>query len=201
MKKNIFVIWTIAILLFFSSCVNTRKNTTKEDKKITSICNEVNNKIDRNECYFRENKVRNEKVICDKIENKSLKLLCYNDLAIAKKDDSLCQEKESLAKTACIVAIKKDEKLCLWWNSDQKKICNAIIKQDENICDWLDICYWELAKLKNDVNICDKIKNNTTKTMCILWIAVVKNDDKICDKIKKESHKKECKWYATKFGN
>jgi hypothetical protein len=102
----------------------------------------------------------------------------YMNSAINRKDPSLC------------------EKIKLQWEKDscysETYIDIAISTQDSSVCDKIlyqyskDSCYLDVAVLKQDILICDKIPGNdinSRRYSCYKYIALAKQDSSICDKI------------------
>jgi hypothetical protein len=86
----------------------------------------------------------------------------------------------------------RDIKNCNFTKIEIKENClrfNAIENKDEFFCGQMhevesqDVCFYNLALLKNEINICEYINDNLTKEYCYKDLAVINKDIKKCDMI------------------
>jgi len=119
---------------------------------------------------------------------------CFKEVAIAKKDENLCEEISTYDRRykECYIEI-------------------AIIKKDPTICGKIDDqwshqlprekCYIEVAKIWKDptlcenighCNKCDKEWSLTNRNECYKELAVIKKDSALCEKIENEVVRDEC---------
>ncbi|GBD34331.1 hypothetical protein HRbin35_00041 [bacterium HR35] len=106
----------------------------------------------------------------------------YENLSIKEKLNIKLKTREAL-------------KICDNLSEEQKESCYwnlAKSKQNLSICDkiqreWIkNICYLDVAEEKQDLSICDRIQDKTKKDYCYLKIAEMKRDPSICNKIQNE---------------
>ena len=100
-------------------------------------------------------------VRCDQFKDSSLEASCYTNLAIDRKDVSICSNVAGLGSI----------------NGCYKEV--AIAKLDETICARIDdnlmkdSCYNRVGSLTKDKSVCNMIKDQNLKNGCFVEIGIV----------------------------
>lgn len=84
--------------------------------------------------------------------------------------------------------------------SDERNNCyqdTAIKNKNLKICEKItdstkDSCIWNIARVKNDISICEKIPVLEDKEWCYHEIAQLNKNPAICDKITSQTAKDKC---------
>lgn len=85
-------------------------------------------------------------------------------------------------------------------NSDERNNCyqaSAIKAKSLKICDKIEdniknSCYWNIARLENNISICEKILLVEDKEWCYHEIAQINNNSSICNMITSNESKTNC---------
>jgi len=123
--------------------------------------------------------------------------LCYHRIAVAKLNESICNNIASAHILArCygeIARIKKDVEICNrganFVNMDYCYEIVAVATRNVSLCEeirdreWKEFCWGELASLLKNETICYKIASSTSKDICFMKVAMVKKDKDICNLI------------------
>lgn len=102
---------------------------------------------------------------------------CYLDLAIEKKDLSLCDK--SLSQNYCyreVAKLKKESILC-------EKISDSFNR---------DSCYLGVAEARKEVDLCEKISDLKAKNFCFYAIAEATKNPNLCEKIRSNHRRERC---------
>jgi len=127
--------------------------------------------------------------------------LCMNNVAISKKDGSLClkissfSDKETIAiRNTClldIAVIKEEESICSQVKSDEGVVGKGTLEYD--------LCLSSVATIKKDENLCLEISVADEDTLplnprasCLRNIAVAKQDATICEEITHPDYVRGC---------
>lgn len=109
MKKFIFIISFLVLLIFVSGCIGDRcagiadevkktlcyQNLVKQTKD-PSICETKMPGIpEKNVCYFNLATFHNDHTYCEKITGKSTREECYSEIVLSTGDRSLCENIET----------------------------------------------------------------------------------------------------------
>ncbi len=178
-----------------------------------SACGKVTNAHQKTYCFSQIAAGTGNLTVCEKLglefnDNFSRKVFtgnCYEELAKAKKDPSIC-EKIELDRDLCyqkVALSKKDEGLCAKVervpDMDQCYRELAIEMLDLSICEKItegnrDYCYTQIAISKRDPNICGRLESKLeiNTEMCYTDVATAKKDASICQKIQTETENARC---------
>jgi len=154
-------------------------------KNDTAICDRIPEQ-DRHylyqECYMLIGLALKNASICDKIEfdasDRGLpgvgRTPCFQGLALANSDPSLCQ-KLGGSQVYCITDVAKsmkDPAVCEMLNNRANQ--DECLNSDPEVCemlhhpDYRDVCLSVVASAADDISICEKIQNPTKRQKC-LW--------------------------------
>lgn len=97
---------------------------------------------------------------CEELEMAIDKVICYKNLAIEKDNLEICGLSSDKGVEFQCYAIFAEYKL-------NENICDRIISESQEFKDLKDICISDIAKLKKDINLCEKINSQTLKSDCI----------------------------------
>jgi len=135
---------------------------------------------------------------CGNLTNTDYKEICFKELAISKKDASLCNEISTLIrKDSCVLSIisegssfescgaisnqfLKDQ--CIFMNANKHKnisLCNEIISQT----DMKEACLAASVKVVADLTICQGLTIKVHKLNCISNLANILGEITICDNL------------------
>lgn len=139
-------------------------------------CEELKTQYEKDSCYTNIAKLRKDVAFCEKtIDNKRG---CQNVVARETNNENACLFPDCL--TAVAIA-KKNSQLC-------EKIPSLQLQEEErkslDLADEKQNCYVIYAENLNDIEICDKLKDEGVRNGCFSTIARNTNDIKICKKIK-----------------
>lgn len=173
-------------------------------------------RIGGNNFEFEYKKIETENrnlSICDKIwqgvQHQKSKDWCYTDVAVDKKDISICEKIQNQDnKEGCysgVAEAKQDILICnKIQDQDRKDECYVYVakaKQDISICDemeqnpykaYKELCYSGVALAKRDPTICVQIQYQNVRDNCYFDIATIKENISICDKIQRNLNKELC---------
>ena len=206
--KNFYILLLILIVSLIFGCSSKVSDSELVDKSITEPVSESKNKLDST--LVTE---------CDEKQDIIEKDLCYFNLALDNVDDSFCdkisgtQPNESaiiggVKKDSCyiLISIENPEDLAICekiQNTEDKELCYrrvAVKKKDPSICDLIqrdpnpikEKCFMDVAIEKKDVSICNKNQVQIWKNLCFTGVAIAKKDSSICDLISDEEAKDTC---------
>ncbi len=146
--------------------------------------------------------------ICKKIKYQLVRDHC---LAVVTQNSSLCEGISGRMRNTCyleVVAVTKDPRICEKMGTDPNSLrsCYDILsyyyqKQNLGVCESItgadsenrrDACYRNIAKVKWNPSICDKIQSQSYKDECYYGVAIVNRNSSLCDRIQRELYKYEC---------
>lgn len=107
---------------------------------------------------------------CEKIEDKIILEDCFIQVAAITGNWSIC--KGLRANESCYYAVASA--------TQNLSLCDEI---SPSIFSKRGICYETIEKVKQDVEFCRGVKNNTLKNFCYVGVAIGKNDSKVCDEL------------------
>jgi len=156
-------------------------------------CKKINDKFRRNDCYFALAEKMKNPDLCDKlIDNSDLGDAIYDHhskklcLALAKQDPSLCLSLKGVSRDACYEQV-------------------AQLKEDSSICDSIENrdfkcrCNYGIAKIQNNISICENQDDPWQRDCCLYDYARYKNAEcVICERIQTEPFRKWCHETFTK---
>jgi len=197
--RDLFLVLIISVLM--SGCISlgdylypvtTRGTTTStvETTTTTTITTTPSTTLSE----FRYPELRD----CEKLRGKA-KDDCYYDLAVDKRDFSLCDEiKSNLLRTVCVAAEKRDRGICdLINDSETRDKCYygvAVTGGDEKICGYIDLeilgdtCYLRISKSKKDKKICSNIKFPTIQNICLSDCTIREMSSDMIGTVGKDDH-------------
>lgn len=168
------------------------------------ICTKIADQNMQNSCYFTAAKKEGNGELCEKIDYTELKEVCfavveknvnacgklnnewknrcYNDIALSKKDKSICG----------MIADEEERDHCIW---DILFSLNFFGINREAICEELtnskikDLCYFDAANAEQNPAICEKITESDKKYNCL---AINSRDNNYCNKIMDLDRKQNC---------
>lgn len=158
------------------------------------VCEEIKDKKFKNFCYETISWVIKDSYICDQIQDElSIKASCYSRVAIRNADFSLCEKIViPYLKYRCYTRVaeaKKDSLICDKHSIQQyKDFCYGYVNHDVKICysmkeDYFHnetMCYAEMARISQNVSICEMIEDQGWKIACYIGVALEKKDASIC---------------------
>jgi hypothetical protein len=125
-----------------------------------------------------------EPVECEKIEDLIERTVCYADIATERNDVAVCDlSPHKGVRYQCygIFAAKIND----------SKICDQIPADSEEHQMLKDLCYSDIAQLKGDVSLCEKM-SVVGKDGCYYEVARVTQNKEICNKINDPALKNGC---------
>ncbi len=170
-------------------------------KEDNSLCNKIENPDLNKSCIAQ---IKKDEMLCYEIKDTKIKDMCFFMIASAKNKWGICTTiRDTRLKDNCLynlIKAEKDEGLCYMIESDNFKfqcvIDIAIIKKDPKICgnsfffenhpDEKDECYRKIALVNNDTSLCDNVKDNFYKSLCLKNIKEVNEKILQCEKISSE---------------
>lgn len=180
------------------------------------MCELVNNHDSYYVCYRTFAYAKQDPCICGLADNKKFndlfKEACYSEVGKALNDERICgminnnDPKAIFYKTKCLEAVgvaKLDVNICenipsAEGYSDRRFSCYfqiAMIKQDPNLCpkQYADSCYGELGIRNKDLDMCNKVINDIIlKGRCLYEVAKAKQDSSICSQISYGGWRTQC---------
>jgi uncharacterized protein YxeA len=118
---------------------------------------------------------------CNKMKQVYNKSICYHEVAVYKKDFSICGMIPSAMQSSRNICYEDVAKL-----RKNAAECEAIPQNFQ------DDCYFGVADGKSDYRICDNILYSVYKWQCYEVVAVNLKDKTICDKIERSDIKDDC---------
>jgi hypothetical protein len=124
---------------------------------------------------------------CERFTDSSLKDSCFYGLAVRTSDTTLCSLiQDSNMQAKCKAINTKDLTVCNTINNEtQKSKCLRDVAEqyaDASMCDTggmlqtdQDLCYYELAKKLNEINLCSRISTASFQEHCKKRLMQVKN--------------------------
>ncbi len=162
-------------------------NQVEIENRDLSICDKtwqgVQYQKTKDWCYTDVAVDKKDISICEKIQNQDNKEGCYSGVAEAKQDISICEKiHDQDCKDECYVSVAK-------------------AKQDISICEkmeqnpykaYKELCYSKVAFAKQDPTICVQIQYQNIRDDCYFSVAAIKENISICDKIQRNFNKESC---------
>ena len=148
------------------------------------LCTRIEDDLNKWRCFEKLALKTHDETLCDKSKDifptnvalRNLGRRCVNNVAVAKRDISLCfTEENTLGDSECIDNIAVDSK-------------------DSEFCDYINyekgrfLCLWHVAKEVGDISICNEIKNIELYDFCIKDVVTEfkLNRSEACDQIQDE---------------
>ncbi len=142
---------------------------------------------------------------CEKIKDNSAKITCYKEVAMERKDLSVCDALDKNYRESCYVGVafvKGDISICenKITNEASKDACFSSVaatKKDFSICEKISAtyrierCYKYVAKEKGNLLEC-KTFSARREQYCMLGVAVANFDISICEELISDGDKEEC---------
>ncbi|VVB65994.1 Uncharacterised protein [Candidatus Gugararchaeum adminiculabundum] len=198
-KRTLFFAFFLAALMLASGCVQDPVASAN------AACGNLPDKEKKLDCYLNFAEEKKEPLICEKIPVELLKDIfdkdyCYEKVAVAKQDVSVCDKisraQLSLTEDACyrgfcnqraraaptitscyyqIAVMEGDSSICgIFYDKYQNSTAELTTIGD---------CYSIIASKKRDPAICAQIKHNEVKDYCYYELAEFLNDSSLCEKI------------------
>ncbi|MFA5386942.1 MAG: hypothetical protein WC322_00915, partial [Candidatus Paceibacterota bacterium] len=152
-------------------------------KKDLSVCDKIQSQGLKEICYLKVDPLQGALLGCERKETAGEKNLCYQETAISNLDLSICSkikgESESCSKDFCLLQIavmKKDASICEGLQERLKDQCYygiALFSQDYSVCADLsseesrDLCRMDVASAKKDPLACEAISDSLIKEACL----------------------------------
>jgi len=200
-KKNIIIALAAFGLIVIGSIILESQKSQKEGQAVGNSQATVKNE---NECGDNGNCIRDVAVakkdpsLCPKIRSISDQGECYSEVAIAKQDETICSKMlESYESES--------------YNRKKSVYCYsqiARLKQDPSICEKYlgkgdnDACFLDVAKLNQDLSVCAKINPTSPYWQdCYRDVGLLKKDPSVCDIITDPWKKEDCNYGIFKVTN
>ncbi len=181
-----------------------------------TACEQVENVITRNNCFYGAARALNSSSICDNIRSYTEKISCIEEIRPP------CTGLENESKAACLAKryndagkcgeygdacvyeyalSKANASACTLISSSLKKYeCQAILTNDLAYCytppasdnTTRDACFTNVAKQKNDSSICAYAVTRMYVNLCYEYFALASNDVKLCSKKYDELDRDDC---------
>ena len=108
--------------------------------------------------------------LCEKIDTNYMREYCYKDVALKKKDSSICLNLDGKARDSCIRVVAK--------KSLNPKHCSILAGRER------DICYYDLARDLDEPLLCDKIEFDLNMpALCYTYFSLEHSNISYCNKI------------------
>ncbi len=198
MCKKVLVVVVIVLFLVIVGCKSQPSSTGEMVRNVSDA--------ELDQMLQQQAKETLDETKCSEIKGKSIRDLCYNDVALAKKDLTICGMLPNKSVGACIKRFAsefKDIQQChfikhnqYWYDLCYKEV--ALATDDVGLCNSTssqkikDSCVKGVAESLNDVELCGEISDNTLKEKCLSTIALEKNDYNICKLLAEPLRKATC---------
>lgn len=182
MRLSIIVPVLVALVVLFSACITGPKPTTtipttiigttttipyaKLDsiskdaisKNDVTTCNQVPDAINRDWCYWTVALANSDVNICNSIQHTTYRPGCYMAVAMMTNNPSICDKIEYGDESPVFAT---------------KNRCRAAVGGDLTVCNQItamaqaDTCYLTLGTALKDLSMCEKIRREGTRTLCV----------------------------------
>jgi hypothetical protein len=115
----------------------------------------------RDGCYALVAKRKGDLAVCDAIKNLKIKCVCYGNIALNKKDETLCDGCSGEVPCEECAAYSGNCYSDVAWDKKDPSICGMIREPEPR-----DFCYDRLAWYKRDILICNAILDRERKEDC-----------------------------------
>ena len=122
--------------------------------------------------------------VCNTIETEKERGACYYNGAIKADDILVCDKISDIEwQSTCKTVLKKNPELC-------KNLMSKGILGDY----YVNLCYEDLAKINNDLSLCDHFRGNNYKYVdCYQGVATYLNSTSVCEKLESKGLVTQCK--------
>ena len=144
--------------------VKTRSNCyahVAESKKDATLCKSVEDYDWEQICFNKVARATNDPDVCDKIDDRDNENICYTDVALALDDPSICKN------IGNIVATKNDCFTQVALENLNEEGCMELVVQSNADALNKDLCFKNLARLKEDVAVCQFITSDMLRAECL----------------------------------
>lgn len=203
-----------AVLIFLSGCTlfGEKKPLFSGFESSATLDCETLAASDKDNCYNSKAEADLNVMLCDKIDAETIKLKCYQNLALKLKDPELCKllasnlekQDECYANVVAyfIEDLNKASNICAKISAEQKRIeCITKVSKGSytvEICKSFtneitkDDCFFKLANDTNNHDYCFNLSDTEKRNRCIEVIASLKGFVDACNEISDVSLKNSC---------
>ena len=146
-----------------------------------SLCDELEDRIYKNDCYISVAKKTNDINICDKVIGEQEQFSeCVENIAISDKNRNLCDKvTNNENKKSCYLGFD----LNLSQTSKDTVVCDKI-KKDGWSYSVVESCFSNVAEYTGDTFLCEKVSDDSnSRDVCYLGVSRKSIDINLCNKI------------------
>ena len=214
MRKLFFLFFILAGIIAFGCSQQNSSQVQDTLQKGILKCGKLLDSNEKDSCYYELTSKSKDISFCENVKSEDLKWTCYNSIVPTKVSLANCgalqnQEtrdychfhasRESQEHNKCfnIQNITIKDECFLYFGLEKKEsfICDNIQSDEPR-----DYCYNEVILSKNvdnalskdDVSVCSRIKDQSTRYDCYITIAIGLKDQYICLNIHEKDEREFC---------
>ena len=166
------VVGILIVLLIIVGCKSQSSSTGEAVREVSDA--------EFDQISLKQAKEMQDETKCAEIKSDSIREICYNDIALAKNDLTICGMLPNKSVGACIKRFASEFK--------DIRQCH-FIKHNQY---WYDLCYKEVALATDNVDLCNSTSDQKIKDSCFKGVAESLNNVELCSEVQSQDSKDKC---------